>query len=173
MDESKLCKGLGPGFPLPVEITPFCHEHTLRTIAALPSCVGISTAVLRMGTSSSNKPDGDNIAITDNGNYIVDLHFTELIKDPPTMAMELKNTVGVVDHGLFCGMTTAGKLRERERFNYIFSFQQISYHNISHYCWIRWYFSERGLRRKCDDRNQHHPHNTLNCSVCVPVVNDD
>lgn len=67
-----------------------------------------------MGTSSSNKPDGDNIAITDNGNYIVDLHFTELIKDPPTMAMELKNTVGVVDHGLFCGMTTAGKLRERE-----------------------------------------------------------
>ena len=68
-----------------------------------------------MGTSSSNKPDGDNIAITDNGNYIVDLHFTELIKDPPTMAMELKNTVGVVDHGLFCGMTTAGKLRERER----------------------------------------------------------
>ena len=32
------------------------------------------------------------------------------------MAMELKNTVGVVDHGLFCGMTTAGKLRERERF---------------------------------------------------------
>jgi len=109
VDESKLCKGLGPGFPLPVEITPFCHEHTLRTIAALPSCVGISNAVLRMGTSSSNKPDGDNIAITDNGNYIVDLHFTELIKDPPKMAMELKNTVGVVDHGLFCGMTTAGK----------------------------------------------------------------
>jgi hypothetical protein len=29
--------GLGPGFALPVEITPFCHMHTLRTIAALPS----------------------------------------------------------------------------------------------------------------------------------------
>ena len=28
VDESKLSKGLGPGFPLPVEITPFCHEHT-------------------------------------------------------------------------------------------------------------------------------------------------
>ena len=24
--------GLGPGFPLPVEITPFCHEHTLRVV---------------------------------------------------------------------------------------------------------------------------------------------
>jgi ribose 5-phosphate isomerase A len=106
VDESKLCNGLGPGFPLPVEITPFCHEHTIRTIAALPSCAGCD-AILRMGSSSSNKPDGDEIAITDNGNYIVDLHFKEAIKDAPKMAAELKNTVGVVEHGLFCGMTTA------------------------------------------------------------------
>ena len=54
--------------------------------------------------------DGDEIAVTDNGNYIVDLHFTEPIKDAPAMATELKNTVGVVEHGLFCDMTTAGKL---------------------------------------------------------------
>jgi ribose 5-phosphate isomerase A len=106
VDESKLCDGLGPGFPLPVEITPFCHEHTIRTIAALPSCAGCD-AVLRMGSSSSNVNDGDEIAVTDNGNYIVDLHFKEAIKDAPKMASELKNTVGVVDHGLFCGMTTA------------------------------------------------------------------
>lgn len=110
VDESKICDGLGPGFPLPVEITPFCHEHTLRTIAALPSCAG-SEAILRMGSSSSNVNDGDEIAVTDNGNYIVDLHFTEPIKDAPAMATELKNTVGVVEHGLFCDMTTAGKLR--------------------------------------------------------------
>ena len=25
VDESKLTKGLGPNFPLPVEITPFCY----------------------------------------------------------------------------------------------------------------------------------------------------
>merc|ERR1712194_146919 len=51
VDESKLCDGLGPGFPLPVEITPFCHEHTLRKIVALPSCAG-SDAILRMGSSA-------------------------------------------------------------------------------------------------------------------------
>jgi ribose 5-phosphate isomerase A len=33
--------------------------------------------------------------------------FTTAIKDAPKAAEELKNTVGVVDHGLFCGMTTA------------------------------------------------------------------
>merc|ERR1711957_1108597 len=58
VDESKLCGGLGPGFPVPVEITPFCHEHTLRTVAALPSCAGCKP-VLRMGSSSSNQVDGD------------------------------------------------------------------------------------------------------------------
>ena len=58
-----------------------------------------------MGSSSTNKPDGDNIAVTDNGNYIVDLHFKEPIKDVNKAAEELKNTVGVVDHGLFVGMS--------------------------------------------------------------------
>jgi len=107
VDESKICDGLGPGFPVPVEITPFCHEHTMRTVANLPTCEGKCEAVLRMGSSSNNKIDGDEIAVTDNGNYIVDLHFKEPIKDAPKMASEIKNVVGVVDHGLFCGLTTA------------------------------------------------------------------
>jgi len=106
VDESKLCDGLGPGFAIPVEITPFCHMHTLRLVGALPSLAGCKP-VLRMGSSSTNKPDGDEIAVTDNGNYIVDLEFTEPIKDVVTAASELKNTVGVVDHGLFIGMSTA------------------------------------------------------------------
>merc|ERR1711912_228356 len=50
VDESKLCDGLGPGFPVPVEITPFCHMHTLRTIGELPSLAGC-TPKLRMGSS--------------------------------------------------------------------------------------------------------------------------
>ena len=33
-----------------------------------------------MGSSSNNQNDGDNIAVTDNGNYIVDLVFDKLLK---------------------------------------------------------------------------------------------
>lgn len=106
VDESKLCDGLGPGFPIPVEITPFCHEHTIREIASLPSCDGCKP-VLRMGSSSNNKVDGEDIAVTDNGNYIVDLHFSEKIKNAPKMAADLKSLCGVVDHGIFSGMTSA------------------------------------------------------------------
>eukprot|EP00976_Prorocentrum_cordatum_P115849 1196073-Prorocentrum_minimum.AAC.1 len=52
VDESKLCDGLGPGFPLPVEITPFCHEHTLRLVGALPSLKGCRPQ-LRMGSAAT------------------------------------------------------------------------------------------------------------------------
>jgi len=106
VDESKIGKGLGPAFPIPIEIVPFCSGHTLRKIAALPSLAG-SRAQLRLGSSSNNAVDGDEPAVTDNGNYIVDLFFETAIKDPVAAAAELKSTVGVVEHGLFIGMTTA------------------------------------------------------------------
>jgi len=95
VDESKLHKALGPAFALPVEITPFCHEHTIRLISKLPSVAGCK-AVLRMGSIANNKCDGDSIAVTDNGNYIVDLFFTSNIKDASAAAAELKATCGVV-----------------------------------------------------------------------------
>lgn len=106
VDESKLCDGLGPGFPVPVEIVPFCHEHTMREIASLPALKGCEP-VLRLGNIANNQPDGDEPAITDNGNYIVDLKFSSPIKDPVAAGEQLKATVGVVDHGLFTGITTA------------------------------------------------------------------
>jgi ribose 5-phosphate isomerase A len=106
VDESKLCNGLGPGFPVPVEIVPFCHEHTMREIAKLPALAGCKP-VLRLGNVANNKPDGDKPAVTDNGNYIVDLEFETPIKDAVAAGNQLKATVGVVDHGLFTGMTTA------------------------------------------------------------------
>ena len=75
VDETKLCAGLGPSFPLPVEITPFCHAHTVRRVAALPELAGC-VARLRTGDCSNNKPDGHEPAVTENGNHIVDLHFS-------------------------------------------------------------------------------------------------
>merc|ERR1719486_205415 len=95
VDESKICDGLGPGFPLPVEIVQFCHEHTLRTVENLPSLAGCE-AKLRLGSSSNNAVDGEDPAVTDNGNYIIDLFFSSPIKDPPKAAEELKNVCGVV-----------------------------------------------------------------------------
>lgn len=105
VDDSKLCDGLGPHFPVPVEIVPFCHEHTARVIASLPALDGCRP-VLRLGSSSNNKSDGDKPAVSDNGNYILDLHFSKPIKDPKKAAQQLKETIGVVEHGFFIGMAS-------------------------------------------------------------------
>ena len=105
VDESKLGKGLGLAAPLPVEITPFCFEHTQRVIEKLPSLQGCK-AVLRMGSISNTLIDGTDIAVTDNGNYIVDLYFSSAISDPVRASKELTETPGVLEHGLFIGMTS-------------------------------------------------------------------
>lgn len=105
VDNTKLVSKLGPGFPLPVEITPFCHEHTIRCIQSLFSLQGCRP-VLRRGTIGNNTADGPNIAITDNGNYIVDLYFDLPITDAALANVELHEIVGVVEHGLFIGMSS-------------------------------------------------------------------
>ncbi|GAB5356464.1 hypothetical protein AAMO2058_000291900 [Amorphochlora amoebiformis] len=107
VDESKLTDALGPGFAIPVEIVQFCHEHTRKAIESLPALQGRAKAVLRLGSSQNNQPDGTDPAVTDNGNYIVDLFFEEPLTDATKLAQELIDTVGVVEHGLFIGMTTA------------------------------------------------------------------
>lgn len=105
VDDTKLHDGLGPKFPIPVEIVPFCHEHTARVIEALAALKGCK-AVLRMGSADNNKCDGDKPAVTDNGNYILDLHFEKALKHPSQAAEQLKRTIGVVEHGLFVGMAS-------------------------------------------------------------------
>jgi ribose 5-phosphate isomerase A len=60
-----------------------------------------------MGSVENTKNDGENIAVTDSGNYIVDLFFTSPLKDAKLAAMELTNTPGVLEHGIFTDMTYA------------------------------------------------------------------
>jgi|UPI00068D103F ribose 5-phosphate isomerase A len=90
VDESKLVSKLG-SFPLPVEITPFGWEVTCQSLAEL-GC----TPVLRKRN--------DERFISDNGNYIVDCHFTG-IDDPASLHSQLKQLLGVVETGLFIDLT--------------------------------------------------------------------
>ncbi|EWM26793.1 ribose-5-phosphate isomerase [Nannochloropsis gaditana] len=99
VDDSKMVPGLGVTGAMPVEITPFCHEHTQRTILELPGVKGAATGKLRM--------DGDKPYVTDNDNYIVDLYYTDPIADVKAVARALEGVVGVVEHGFFLDMTTA------------------------------------------------------------------
>jgi len=91
VDESKLVKQLGVGV-LPVEVLPFLWRSTAERLAAL----GVSL-VVRGGE--------DNPYVTDNGNLILDVTVEGGIRDAEEFGFELKKITGVVEHGLFVGMT--------------------------------------------------------------------
>jgi len=91
VDESKLVKELGAGV-LPVEVLPFLWRTTAERLTAL----GVSL-VVRGGEETPY--------ITDNGNLILDVTVEGGIKKPADFGVELKKTLGVVEHGLFVGMT--------------------------------------------------------------------
>jgi len=100
VDESKVVERLGVGV-LPVEVLPFLW----RTTAARLERLGASLT-LRGG---EGKP-----FVTDNGNLILDLLFAGGITDSKSLAASLDTTVGVVDHGLFLGMTTTCIVADEE-----------------------------------------------------------
>ena len=91
VDESKMVQQLGVGV-VPVEVLPFLWRTTADRLTAL----GVSLTV-RGGEEAPY--------ITDNGNLILDLMFEGGIADPAETATSLKITTGVVEHGLFVGMT--------------------------------------------------------------------
>jgi ribose 5-phosphate isomerase A len=91
VDESKLVKELG-AVVLPVEVLPFLWRTTAERLTAR----GFSL-VVRGGEETP--------FVTDNGNLILDLTVEGGIKKPALLGDQLKNTLGVVEHGLFVGMT--------------------------------------------------------------------
>ena len=93
-DASKLKAALG-AFPLPVAIVPFGWTGTASRL----SRYGVETR-LRQSSSESQKP-----YITDDGLYIIDMDFGKLA-DPAALEQEIKQITGVVDVGLFVGMTS-------------------------------------------------------------------
>lgn len=101
IDGSKLTKNLGPGSPVPVEVIPFSSENTRRVLEEnLPSIAGCR-ALLRRGKIDNTYADGIDPAVTDNGNFIIDLYFEKPIADISVAISELDSTPGVVGHGLF------------------------------------------------------------------------
>ena len=97
VDASKLVGTLGAEHPLPVEVIPFGWVQTARRLAAL----GLRPD-RRMAPATGQ--DTTPPFVTDNGDYILDC-ATGPIADPAALAQAIKGLVGVVEHGLFVGMT--------------------------------------------------------------------
>jgi ribose 5-phosphate isomerase A len=81
-DDSKLVDVLGK-FPLPVEVIPMARSYVAREL-------------VKMG----GKPIWREGFITDNGNFILDVHNLEIM-EPVKLETQLNEITGVVTNGLF------------------------------------------------------------------------
>ena len=87
IDESKLVDVLGK-FGLPVEILPFGYSATIHKLET-------------HGYHGALRKKGSDLYITDNGNYIYDVHTPSTFADPKKDHDTIVNLPGVVDTGFF------------------------------------------------------------------------
>jgi len=92
VDSGKRVPQLGSSFPIPVEVVPFGWPNTLRVVA-------------QHGSQVSFRQRDGSVFVTDNGNYILDLHCPE-VPQPSSLETRLNQIPGVVENGLFTGMTS-------------------------------------------------------------------
>ena len=92
VDESKMSPCLGTRFAVPVEVIPFGCEAQRLFLADLG------------GHPTLRKLPNGAPFVTDEGNFIYDCKFGP-IKDCEELSAELLSRSGIVEHGLFLGLT--------------------------------------------------------------------
>lgn len=92
-DESKMTDSLGKSQRVPIEVLPFAFATVMSKIREIEG-----NPFLREGTDKVGP------VITDNGNFIIDIDFGP-IKNPKNLEFKLKSISGIIETGLFIGMT--------------------------------------------------------------------
>ncbi len=99
VDASKLTSGPLARHQVPVEVVPFGWRHTAGKLVALGA-----RPILRRSAEATPADPAAAAFVTDGGHYILDCAFGPLTQ-PEILAAQIKATVGVVEHGLFIGLT--------------------------------------------------------------------
>ncbi|MDI1300054.1 ribose-5-phosphate isomerase RpiA [Methylotenera sp.] len=94
-DESKLVNQIGQNFVIPIEVIPFAWQLTKKSLEAV-------------GAQGNLRPNAakDGFWVTSHGSYVLDMTFDQSL-DAKTLNDLISNTPGVVEHGIFYGLTDA------------------------------------------------------------------
>jgi ribose 5-phosphate isomerase A len=93
VDGGKLVDQLGSTFLLPVEVLPMAMTPVMKAIEKMGG-----KPQLRMGVRKAGP------VVTDQGNLVIDVKF-DSIPDPAQLERDLNNIPGVLENGLFVGVT--------------------------------------------------------------------
>jgi ribose 5-phosphate isomerase A len=93
VDSGKLVDKLGSTFLLPVEVIPMARTPVMRALEKLGG-----QPTLRMGVKKAGP------VVTDQGNLVIDVKFPA-IDNPAELEKTINNIPGVLENGLFVGVT--------------------------------------------------------------------
>ena len=106
VDSTKLVKKLNLDFKLPVEVLPSAWKQVQKTLHDLGGKGDLRMAQKKAGP-----------IVTDQGNLILDLSFSNGIDQPELLESQINNIPGVLENGLFVNLTDqvlVGKLENDE-----------------------------------------------------------
>jgi len=109
IDASKRVSRIGENFPIPIEVMPFAWQLVQRSITKLGG-----QANLRANASK------DGLAVTSHGSLVLDVIFDGNL-DHQSLNDQLNAIPGIVEHGIFYGLTSAvfcaeqGQVKEQWR----------------------------------------------------------
>ena len=108
-DKSKLVDRIGTNFAIPIEVIPMAWKAAKRSLEAAGG-----VGELRQNGAK------DGLTVTSHGSMVLDMAFDKSISEQALNAL-INNIPGVVEHGIFYGLTSAvliaenGKVEERWR----------------------------------------------------------
>jgi ribose 5-phosphate isomerase A len=95
VDSSKFVSRIGERFAIPIEVMPFAWQLVKQKLEAMGATGG-----LRQNAS------GDGLIVTSHGSLVLDMVFDSQLTSQ-TLNELLNNTAGVVEHGIFYGLSSA------------------------------------------------------------------
>ena len=101
VDQYKLVDYLGGKQPIPLEILPFAYRYVRSEVAKIGGKAKLRESTGKMGP-----------VISDNGNFLVDVDFGR-VQSPSKLERRLKAVAGVLETGLFVGMTDRAFVGQR------------------------------------------------------------
>ena len=108
-DKSKLVERIGTNFAIPIEVMPMAWKAAKRSLEAAGGVGDLRQNVAK-----------DGLTVTSHGSLVLDMAFDKSISEQALNAL-INNTPGVVEHGIFYGLTSVvliaedGNIEERWR----------------------------------------------------------
>lgn len=94
-DNSKLVNQIGTNFAIPIEVMPMAWKAAKHSIEQVGGVGGLRQNVAK-----------DGLTVTSYGSLVLDMTFDKTLSEAELNQL-INNTPGVVEHGIFYGLTTA------------------------------------------------------------------